>query len=98
MPRLPKAALPHQGDVEINKSSVVMSLDDVALQDDDMIRNLVSSLIVVGRSPTPGFVVVNGDEQICEPDGPDNYLYPTNSKVIFEKAGQFVEASSYVIC
>ena len=38
LPRLPKAALPHPGDKEVNQSSVVISLDDVALQDDDMMK------------------------------------------------------------
>eukprot|EP01043_Picozoa_sp_COSAG02_P039832 COSAG02_NODE_3174_length_7227_cov_30.253227_2_plen_71_part_00 len=58
-------------------------------KDLDMIRNPVASLTAVGKSPTPGFVVVNVDDQICEPDGPDNYLYPTSSKVVFKEASKY---------
>jgi hypothetical protein len=83
MPDIPQAALPHPGDEEYEKTRTVIRLDDLGLHDDDALRNPVASLEELGKTPTPGFVVINGDGQVCEPDGPDQYLHPTSTKAVF---------------
>ena len=79
---LPKGCFPQAGDAAENEMQTVIRLDDLDYESEVMIRAPITSITAVGDTATPGVVVVDRNNVVYEPDGEDNFLRPTTTRMV----------------
>jgi len=82
---LPRACFPQPGDVQENNLTAVVRLDDLDYESEVMIRAPIRSLTVTGDAMTPGVVIIDRNNVVYEPDGDQNFLRPTTTKMVAQE-------------